>query len=128
MRVINWTVPAPEGAEPAELVIFNFPEAAGNTRQENINRWTGQFYSGDMPTEAEVTEMTIATMPVALVEINGEYQGMGGGWHKENYTMLVAMVDAPVGSVFIRLLGPRDTVDQHRAAYMELIEGLRAAP
>ena len=126
MRVINWKVPGTDGEEPAELVIMQFPEAAGNTRDANIDRWSRQFYSGDLPTQADVSDLTVATMPVTLVELQGEYLGMGGGWHKENYTMLVAMVEAPVGSVFIKLLGPTETIDQNRDAYMALVEGLHA--
>ncbi len=126
MRVLNWKVPGVEGEEPAELVIMQFPEAAGNTRDANIDRWSRQFYSGDLPTQADVTDLTVATMPVTLVELQGEYLGMGGGWHKENYTMLVAMVEAPVGSVFIKLLGQTETIAQNRDAYMALVDGLHA--
>jgi hypothetical protein len=126
MRVANWIVPAPEGAEPAELVIMSFPEAAGNTREANIARWTSQFRADDLPPQPEVTELEGVAFPTTLVELRGEYLGMGGGWHKANYVMLVAMIASPDGSVFIKLLGDAATVDGSREALMRMLEGLHA--
>ena len=37
-RVAQWIVPGREGAEPAEMVVTTFPEASGNTVQNNIDR------------------------------------------------------------------------------------------
>jgi hypothetical protein len=127
MRITNWIVPAPEGAEPAELVITHFPEAAGNTRDANIARWSSQFRADDLPPQAEVTEITAGTMPATLVELQGEYLGMGGGWHKADYAMVVAMVDSDQGSIFIKLLGDAETVDATRDTFMALVEGLKPA-
>ncbi|MDG2477941.1 MAG: hypothetical protein P8M32_08615 [Phycisphaerales bacterium] len=125
MRKINWVIPAPAGVEPAELVVTHFPEASGNTRQANIQRWTGQFQGEDLTPQAEIRTLEVSGMPVTLVEISGQYRGMGGGWHKDDYTMLVAMVESQHGSVFIKLLGPTDTVSATRAAFMTMIEGLK---
>ena len=38
---------------------------------------------------------------------------------------LVSMVEAPVGSVFLKLIGPEDTVDANRLAYVEFVKGLK---
>ena len=125
MRKINWVIPAPEGGEPAELVVTHFPEASGNNRQNNIERWTNQFTGDDLAPQPEITSMEISGMPITLVELRGQYRGMGGGWHKDDYTMLVAMVESAHGSVFIKLLGPSDTVSATRTAFMDMIKGLK---
>lgn len=127
MRKINWVIPSTEGAEPAELVVTHFPEASGNTRQANIQRWTMQFQGDDLAPQPEITTLEASGMPITLVEIRGQYRGMGGGWHKDDYTMLVAMVESPHGSVFIKLLGPTDTVSATRAGFMTMINGLKPA-
>jgi len=124
MRLMNWVVPSAEGAETAELVVTHFAEAAGNTRQANIDRWSRQFRAADLPVKADVTDLQAGGMPVVLVELRGEYLGMGGGWHKENFAMLVAMIESPHGSVFIKLLGPQDTVDLARDDFLSMVQGL----
>lgn len=124
MRVINWIVPAPDGAQTAELVVTYFREAPGNTIDANIRRWSSQFRDGDLPAQPEITEIEQASLPVTLVELNGEYLGMSGGFHKADYTMLVAMVTSPSGSVFIKLLGPNETVAQTRGDFMAMLEGI----
>jgi hypothetical protein len=50
---------------------------------------------------------------------------MGGGWHKADYIMLVAMVESPKGSIFMKMLGSSQTVDAARPAFMTMIKGLR---
>jgi len=126
MRKANYIIPGRNGGEPAELVVTHFPEAPGNTPEANISRWTSQFRSVDGgPAKAETTRMTVQSMPVTLLEIHGEYMGMGGAWHKADQRMLVSMVQAPAGSVFIKLLGPDDTVLASKDAYMEFIRGLK---
>jgi len=128
MRVANWVVPAPEVAEPAELVITHFSEAAGNTQQANIARWSSQFRTEDLPAQPDVTEFTVGDLPVTLVELRGEYLGMGGGWHKANYVMIIAMIESPRGSIFIKLLGDAATVEASRLPFMNMVEGLVPAP
>ncbi len=126
MRKANYLVPGSNGTEPAELIVTHFPEAPGNTPEANIRRWTSQFRSVDGgPAKAKVETFTVGTMPVTLVEIEGEYMGMGGAWHKADQRMLVSMVQAPVGSVFLKLIGPDDTVDANRQAYVDFVKGLK---
>ena len=122
MRLHTWTVPAPEGSEPAELTMIHFAEAVGNTAEANVRRWTGQFRGDDLPPRPEVTPMTVAG---TMVELRGEYLGMGGGWHKADHAMLVAMVESKDGSIFIKMLGPAATVDAARASFMAMVEGIR---
>ena len=125
MRKANFVVPGRDGSEAAELVVNHFPEAPGNTLQANIARWSKQFrmLDGGTPTPI-VTEYTVDTMPVAVIELHGEYMGMGSHWHQPNQRMLMSMVTAPAGTVFIKLLGPDATVEVHRDAYMKMILGL----
>tara|TARA_B100001059_G_scaffold190866_1_gene193907 strand:+ start:1165 stop:1812 length:648 start_codon:yes stop_codon:yes gene_type:complete len=125
MRKANYLIPGRNGSEPAELIVTHFPEAPGNTPEANIQRWTSQFRSVDGgPAKAQVERMTVESMPVTLMEIHGEYMGMGGAWHKADQRMVVAMVQAPAGSIFIKMLGPDDTVLVNRDDFMDFIRGL----
>ncbi|MCH2153816.1 MAG: hypothetical protein MK089_10795 [Phycisphaerales bacterium] len=124
-RVAQWMIPGRENSDPGELVVTTFPEASGNNIENNIERWTQQFRSNDgSPSRPEVTSKTVNGLPVTIVDLKGEYLGMGGGWHKENYRMLVTIVQAPVGSVFIKFLGPDAAVDANATEYLNLIDNL----
>lgn len=126
MRKANFTVPGRDGEDPAELVINHFPEAPGNTLDANLNRWSKQFRTIDGGNPKPLISTTEAdSMPVTIVELHGEYMGMGGHWHKLNHRMLMAIVDAPVGTIFIKLLGPDETVEASRNDYMSMITGMK---
>ena len=126
MRKANFTVPGRDGEDPAELVINHFPEAPGNTLDANLDRWSKQFRTidGGNP-KPLISTVEVDSMAVTIVEINGEYMGMGGHWHKINHRMLMAIVDAPVGTIFIKLLGPDETVEANRSNYMSMITGMK---
>jgi hypothetical protein len=125
MRKANYIIPGRNGEEPAELIVTHFAESSGNTADANVRRWKSQFRSNDGgPAKADVQTFVVNEMPVTLVEIHGEYMGMGGAWHKPNHRMLVSIVQAPVGSVFIKMLGPNETVLEHQDAYVAMIKGL----
>ena len=126
MRKANFTVPGREGKDPAELVINHFPEAPGNTLDANLNRWSKQFRTidGGNP-KPLISTLEVDSMTVTIVELNGEYMGMGGHWHKINHQMLMAIVDAPVGTIFFKLLGPDVTVEANRSNYMSMITGMK---
>ena len=124
-RVAQWIVPGREGAEPAELVVTTFPEASGNTIQNNIDRWTRQFRSTDgSPPRPTIDAKTVNELSTTMVDLEGEYLGMGGGWHKADYRMLVTIIETPDGSVFIKLLGPAETVSANADGYKTLIQNL----
>ncbi len=118
-------VPGRDGSEPAELVVTTFPEASGNTVANNLERLARQFRTTDgSPSKPEVESLTVHEMPVTIADYSGEYLGMGGGWHKEGYRMIVAIVESPSGSVFLKLLGPDATVSANAEGYRHLVMNL----
>ncbi len=126
MRKANFTVPGREGEDPAELVINHFPEAPGNTLDANLSRWSKQFRTidGGNPRPL-ISTIEVDSMTVTIVELYGEYMGMGGHWHKIDHRMLMAIVDAPVGTIFFKMLGPDATVEANRSDYMSMITGMK---
>ena len=124
-RAAQWVVPGRDGSEPAERVVTTFPEASGNTIQNNIERWKQQFRSTQGGPPQPVVESKIVNgLPITLVDLEGEYLGMGGGFHKTNYRMIVSIVEAADRSIFIKLLGPTPTVSANRSGYTTLIDNL----
>jgi hypothetical protein len=128
MRVASYTVPGQEGSEAAEFVVFFFGPGQGGSAQGNIERWAGQFRSADeSPVTPKVERLTVDEMPVTLVELAGEYMPMGQTWYSPDQLFLAGIVEAPAGSVFIRLTGPTATVEAHREGFMTLLRGLERA-
>jgi len=121
----QWIVPGPQGSEPAELVLWSSKRPAHDLTRESVPTWERQFRSGVIPTKASVEHRTIGGMDVHLIDLAGEYTGMGGGWHRPNFRQIVAIAAGPEGTVIIRLLGPKDTVEMHRSGFERMIEGLR---
>ena len=68
------------------------------------------------------------SLPVTHVELAGEWKEMGSVSFKPDQVFLMAIVEAPVGRVFIRFAGQTETVEANRDAFMEMILGLRRTP
>ena len=129
MRAANYTVPGRDGNEAAHIVVFYFGPTQGGTIEDNIQRWRTQFQvtdSGDLP-EPKIDRFEVDSMPVTLVELAGEWQEMGSVSFTLDQLFLSAIVEAPVGKVFIRFTGQTATVEANREAFMQMIRGLRRA-
>lgn len=130
MRAANYTVPGRDGNEAAHIVVFYFGPAQGGTIDDNISRWRSQFQvdeNGDL-LEPKVDRLEVDSMTVTLVELAGEWKEMGSVSFKPDQVFVMAIVEAPVGRVFIRFAGQTATVDANRDAFMEMILGLRKTP
>ena len=129
MRAANYTVPGRDGNEAAHIVVFYFGPTQGGTIENNISRWRMQFQvtdSGDLP-EPSIDRFEVDSMPVTLVELTGEWQEMGTASFTPDQVFLMAIVEAPVGKVFIRFAGQTATVEANREDFMAMIRGLRRA-
>lgn len=114
-----------EGADEAVLTIFHFPGMGGSI-EENVERWTGQFRDGE---DAEVETKTIGGLEVTTIDVSGTFassMGMGGGEPLSDTRLLGAIVQAPDGPVFFKLLGPRGTVTEAEDAFAALVQSLEA--
>lgn len=129
-RNLQYAVPAPDGkGDPAELTVSGFVGNDGGPLDMNIGRWAGQFRTEDgKQATPTVSEVEVDGLRVHLIEMKGKYQGMSAPVAKPNSLHLGAIVEAPRGRLFIRLIGPEATVEANRAAWDALINGLRRSP
>ena len=121
----EWVIPGTQGGEPAQLIIWRPKVDRESIRTSAIPEWERQFRTGVLPTRARVEDRNQFDVPVTLIELSGDYSGMGGGWHRPDFRQLTAIADGPNGTIGIRLLGPSQTVETHRDAFMRMVEGLR---
>jgi hypothetical protein len=131
MRVATYTIAPIKGdARGAELSIFFFGTGQGGTIDENIKRWASQF----QPTHPATTKKeTVGGIAVTRVETQGEYSGgMGPNLsgdpaaapHPPVHVLLGAIVEAPEGLVFFKLVGLPKTVASARPAFDKMLKTL----
>jgi hypothetical protein len=108
----------------AAVVLDARGQNMGGGIDENINRWASQSRSETGgPVAPTVERGEVDGMAVTRVEMNGEYRGMGEAY-RPDHIFLAAIVEAPVGNVFLRLVGPSDVVEANRDAFNAMVDGL----
>lgn len=120
---------AVRGHDEAELAVFHFrnPDedgaAEGGSVDDNIGRWLEQFTQPDgRPTRevAEIDEREVDGVPITVVRARGTFSGMRGAGAAENaegYALLGAIVEAPEGLVFFKMLGTEGAIHDAERAF-----------
>jgi hypothetical protein len=133
MRIATYRIHAIAGdPEDAECAVYFFGAGQGGTVEANLERWAHQFTSPDGQTLAQAPKMekrVIAGLTVSTITISGTYLGAGGMMGQEevkkaNYRMLGAIVEAPEGLVFFKLIGPLNTVAGADGDFKSLLESV----
>jgi hypothetical protein len=117
MRRAQFEVPPPEkGGVSAEAVIFFFGKDQGGDVPTNLDRWRRSMRSTTGETMVgEVAEREVEGVRITEIQLYGTYTGqpsMAGipPRPQENFGLVGAIVEAPGGNLFLRLLGPEATV------------------
>ncbi len=106
--------------------------AAGGSIDANIKRWYGQFSQpdgGNTEKRAKVEKTKAAGRQIHFVSVTGSYQDRRGPFApavtRPDYRMLSAIIEAGDANYFVKLIGPKRTVDAHEKAFKSMIKGLR---
>jgi hypothetical protein len=129
LRLAQFSIPVTDETEKGELVIYYFGRSRGSV-DANIARWKSQFSGPEgAPVEPKIDVIEIEGMAVTLVELHGDYaRNLGTGPSrtvKPDQTMVVAILEAADGMVFVQLHGPTAMVNENRKAFDTLINGIR---
>ena len=119
MRKAQYKIPDKEKtAKDAEMTLFFF--GPNNTLlKANLDRWGQQM-------GAEVKPETIeGHHKVTLVDLKGTYTGDAAAGPMENARMLAAVVEAPDGPWYFKLVGPADTVGDWREEFIKLLKAAK---
>lgn len=133
MRLAEYVVPEAAGERPATMTVHHFAGMGGSVR-DNITRWAAQLSKpdGTPVTDPTITERTVAGLPVTLIDASGAYRAMSFGGApaplEPNHRLLGAIVAAPGGLVFFKLVGPASTVARAEDAFRRLVDGFHPAP
>jgi hypothetical protein len=131
MRLATYRVPhASTDKDDAELAVFHFGGGQGGDVEANLKRWEGQF--SETKGAPQRSERTVNGLKAHLVEVDsGTYTAMAmmpgqPSGPKPDYAMLASVVETPVGSYFFKLTGPAKTLKSQKAAYMTLLDSVKA--
>ncbi|MBT4583991.1 MAG: hypothetical protein HOC93_02800 [Phycisphaerae bacterium] len=122
MRIANYVLQSAGESESAELDITQFVSGDINI---TIDRLKKQFRSdGGLSLRPTITKTTVASLPTTLIELSGEYMGVGASYHLHNYTMLVALIQNDKETISLRLLGPTQEINAHKKTWNSFLEDL----
>jgi hypothetical protein len=128
-------IPKVEGDEvDGRLTIMG----AGGSIEANIVRWQGQFVQPDGGDTSEKTKqktMEIDGQKVDFVDITGTFMDAVGGpfsgrpkVERKNYRMLAAIIQTEAnGNYFVKLYGPKSTIDKNEKYFKAMLESLKVS-
>ncbi len=135
VRIIDAEFKIPATGDDSAAGRLTVMKAMGSV-DANIDRWIGQFSQPDGSSTKDVTEIdkkTIAGHTVHLVSIPGTFAEktrgpLGPTADRDDYRMLAAIVEVESqGKFFIKLTGPKKTVDQAEPAFLKFVESLQVS-
>jgi len=139
MRVYQATLPKAEGdTEDAELVVFFFGEGGGGGVKANIDRWKTSIKPPEgkkIDDVSKVTEMKVNGDKVTLTYLDiaeGMYLSKKQPFNpnsptveKDGFRMLGVVIECDKGPYFVRVTGPKKTVEKHKKAFDEWVKGIK---
>jgi hypothetical protein len=138
MRVAEFVLPGPAGATPkedAELVVYYFGGSGGSV-DANIQRWLGQMQQPDGRASSDVAVRDVRTingLKISTLDLSGTYvaevrPGAAERHNSPGYRMRTAVVEAPRGPYYIKLVGPAKTVAAWNDSFTEFLRSITVVP
>ena len=120
MRLAQYSLPKAAGdSEDAELSVFAFPGGSGSLKA-NLARQTAAFV--DAGRTATDKQIKVGGQDATLQDVAGTFKKkpfpMADDFKPvENYRQLYVVFEVGKEQVYIKLIGPKDTVAKHKAEF-----------
>jgi hypothetical protein len=129
-RLAQFTVPGPDSANDAEVVVYFFGPQQGGTPEANMQRWHAQFSTAGAPPPFEsVRRDSSGAFPITIAEYRGTYRrgvGMGSADSvRANQALVVVVAETPRGTMFLQLFGPDSVIAGARGAFLQFAKDLK---
>jgi len=137
MRAAQAELPGPsKESGPAELTVYFFGKGQGGDTAANVARWKAQVERPEGLSEADHAKETrreVAGWPVTVIEMRGRYLGSRFPGQPEptpidDARLLGVIIEHPDGNWFIKVAGPRATMDHHAKSLEAMIAGIEKKP
>ena len=124
MRLAEAEVPDASG-DPTKVCLVVFSTAGGSV-DDNITRWSGQVRDGaGQPVPPKKTARTVGGLSVTVVEMTGNFAGMGDPAPRPDWTLRGAIIEAPQGLLFIKMTGPAAQMSAAATAFDALVDSAK---
>ncbi len=110
MRKAQFKVPG-EKEKEAEVAFFYFGGGGAGGVKANVDRWMSQFEEAK---GIEIKNTTIGDTQVTYAQAHGTFlsgRAFGPKTPKPNYALLAAIISGKNGAIFIKMTGPKETVE-----------------
>ncbi len=112
--------------------IANISYFGNNTKtiQDNLTRWVHQFAKADgSPIEqAEQFSLDDAPMETTMIFVEGTLQStaqIGGGDPRQDWMLIGAVVMAPHGPLYVKVLGPKESLHPQIGLVQEMLREMK---
>lgn len=106
---------------------FGVMQGDGGGLAMNVNRWRGQM--GKEPsTEEEIAELPRRALfggDAVLLDLSGEFKGMGAAEGKPDYRMLGVIQSSPAFTFFVKMTGPAALVAENESKFAEFCDSMK---
>ncbi len=121
-RIANLRVGEAPGAECYVTVL----QGSGGGLAANVDRWRSQMGLGPYSTQelAGLPKRLLLEQEAVLVEIDGTYTGMGST-PQADFRMYGLILSLPVGTIFVKMTGPRALLLNERERFLAFCDSLR---
>jgi hypothetical protein len=133
-RLYDFTLPKAEGEEyETKVIVFHFGAGGGGDVDANVKRWKGMVKppEGTKDEDAyKTSEFKVGDAKVTQFEAAGTYMFRKSPMAAEtepraDHKFIGAIVDTGKDVFFIRMVGPKKTMDANRKAYDEWLKNLK---
>ncbi|MEM6567420.1 MAG: hypothetical protein AAF957_03360 [Planctomycetota bacterium] len=113
-------------SDPTAEITLSFLGGDGGGLTANVNRWRGQVgleAASDLEVQAYPKRIVLG-VEATYLEFTGPYQGMGGP-KIEDGALYGAIFSEGGGTLFIKMTGPRETLEANRDTFTAFLDSLR---
>jgi len=108
-----------------ECYLTRLPGSGGGLLA-NVNRWRKQMGAPPLSAEevAALPKKTLFHQSATLVDVTGNFGGMGGADAKKNYRLLGLILSFDTGAIFVKMTGPKALVDSNTSQFDQFVASL----
>jgi hypothetical protein len=132
MRAAEFAVPGGDGAREGLLSVYYFGRQSGGSVTDNVERWKGQFMGANgAPSPGSVRNVRENGLAISIVTTEGTYSsGMAMGTPsapEPDSALWGAIIEGPQGNVFLKITGPKKTLEGASRELEKLLATIRPA-
>ena len=115
-----------QGSDKAEVTFFQFDAGQGGSAADNVARWFAQFPGSEEKRKTETVQA--GSIKITFATTEGTFSsGMPGGptTPMSGYALCGAILESSEGNVFIKMTGPKASVEQEKSKFFDFLRSVQ---